>query len=245
MRTLNGFISNNVSNFLDEGGALLESKLSHALSANQTISRIVSKNPVNSWFGLSAMGAKTAYQKAYGLGAILQCNYAVYLNDIFNIQSGAGAGTIAWFHGDFPLSWLATEVDVSLGSLESESFYAGSHQCNYITQQSSDTIEVTFIETHNAVISNSFTTCKKLAAPLDGTIKEPKRYTFELIIAVFGNQRDLNAPIFEQRHLVSVKEASFSLSSTGRTEIVKVQVTFQKIRPHGLFKNSMPLVEAK
>lgn len=219
----------------DKAGTLVENKLNQTLKANHTISNVLGSKANNAYFGLSAMDAKAHYKKLYSLGTIMQCNYAVYLNDIFNI----GKGKIPWFHTDFPLSWLATDAEMSLGGVEAENFYAGSYQCNFITQQNSDTVEVTFIETRAMDISRSYDLCNDLIVPSDGSVREPKKYTFELVMAMLGNHRNYGKPVYEQRYLVAVKEGSFTLSSAGRSEIVKVQVTFQKIRPHGLFKNSV------
>lgn len=178
---------------------------------------------------------KQAYQRLYPLGVMLQCNYGIYLTDVFKI----GGGKIPWFLDSFPLSYLATDAEISLGSLEAESFYAGSHQMNYITQQSNDTMDVTFIETRDMTIAKSYEMCKHLATPKDGSVNEPKKYTFALTAVIFDNKRTLRVAQanFAKRWLVSVKEANFSVSSAGRSEIIKVQITFQKIRPHELFYN--------
>lgn len=185
---------------------------------------------------LSLPELRKAYQNLYPLGTILQCNYAVYLTNIYKIGKGQ---QITWFLDNFPLSWLASDVDISVGSVESESFHAGSHQINYLTQQSSDTIDVTFIETKNMDIANSFEMCRKLAMPTDGTVNEPRKYCFALTAIIFDKKRSLrmNQSAFGKKWIVSVKEANISLSSGGRSEIIKTQVTFQKIRPFELFAN--------
>lgn len=218
--------SDNLENGLIHG---LESHLTNAV---QTSSRLQSRNRSNAYFGLSASQAKLAYQKLYSHEAILQCNYAVQLWDIYNIGKG-----IPWFAKAFPISWLATEVEMSIGSGEAENFYAGSYQANYMTQQTSDTLEITFIETKTMGIAQSAKLCKNLIFNNDGTVNEPKKYTFVLGVGVFDKVRNpmLKTAVFKTSYLVAVKEASFSLSSTGRSEIIKTQVTFQKIRPY-IFK---------
>lgn len=189
------------------------------------------------WFGLTG-GAKQAYAQYKNLyanyGAILQCQYAVYLNNPLGIGKN-----IPWFNPDFKLSWLATEVDMSLGSFESDHFNAGGFQLAYITGMSSGSIDVTFIETRQGHIANSYNACKKLIVNADGTVNEPAKYAFELDIHLLGHNQRLNPngnyksdPIFATKHMVCVKEASISLSSTGRSEIAKVVVTFEKIAPN-------------
>lgn len=218
------------ASYLSDGLELgLESGLAAATKANNLLQK---RDKSNAYFGISASEAKQAYQTLYSHAAILQCNYAVQLWDIYAIGNG-----IPWFAKAFPISWLASEVEISVGSGEAESFYAGSHQANYMTQQTADTIEVTFIETKAMGISHSARLCKNLIFNADGTVNVPKKYTFVLGIGVFDKARHpmLRTAVFETSYLVAVKDASFSLSSTGRSEIIKTQVTFQKIRPY-IFK---------
>lgn len=189
---------------------------------------IISKGK-NNWFGLSASEAMRHYRTLYSYGAILSCSYGVFLEDIFGIGEG-----IKWFEKPFLLSWLATDVDMSLGSLESESYQAGSHQMNYINQQSVNEMQVTFIETKNGDIAKSYEACKKLATPKDGTVNEPAKYAFALSVKLFGGRRDIKNPTLDKRYIVGVKDATISLQSTARGEIVKVQITFVKLAPYEL-----------
>lgn len=216
--------------------------LASAFTNNKQLSELDNKiNLINRTLNIQSAGAlslselRQAYQRLYPLGTILQCNYAVYLTDIY----GIGKGQIPWFLDSFPLSWLASDVDISVGSAESESFYAGSHQINYLTQQSNDTMDVTFIDTKNMDIANSFEMCRKLAFPKDGTVNEPIKYSFALTAVIFDKKRTLrvNQAVFGKKWLVAVKEANINLSSGGRSEIIKTQVTFQKMRPYELFGN--------
>lgn len=223
----------NAYNQISDGGLHLpqgfNSKLDLVARTAGKMAARTERSQANAYFGLSARDAKAAYQKLYSHGAILSCNYAVQLIDVYKIGRG-----IPWFAGEFPMSWLATDVDVSLGGMESESFYAGSYQCNYMTQQTADTIDVTFIETRNAAISHSYDLCQSLIFPADGSVNEPKKYTFALAVGVFDTVRkaNLSTAVWDTAYLVAVKDGSFNLTSTGRSEIIKVQVTFQKIRPY-------------
>lgn len=215
---------------------------STAVAAGQEVRQEVAKKLSTPWFGGDAKDAYARYRNLYDLGAILQCQYAVHVYDIFNIQDRADV-VIPWFAGSFPMSWLATEVDLSLGSLETESYHAGAYQAAYVTGQTSSSIDVTFIETRNMDISKSYQACKNLATPKDGTVNEPKKYAFRLTLNVFGNnprnyQGNEVLPIFEIDHIVCVKEANISLSSSGRSEIIKINVVFEKLVPYDVYKNS-------
>ena len=171
------------------------------------------------------MQLKKLYGENKAHGVLMQCSYEVRLEDVF----GIGAD-IPWFK-DKSLRYLVTDTDLSYGSLESETFKAGTHQASYITGASEDTIDMTFIETTKGAIFNSYRRCYKRAVPGDGTVNEPKKYTFKLTINLL-NHNDIDAkPVFGRSWLVSVKEGKTNLSSAGRSEIVKVPITFQKIRP--------------
>lgn len=182
----------------------------------------------NAYFGISAVEANKHYQRLHGLGTLLQCQYAIELQNIYHIASNA-----SWFGGDFPLAWLATDVELTNGSSENESFYAGAWQLHHFTQHSLESIEVTFIETAGGDIAKSAGVCQGLAYRADGTMTEPKHYTFKLTIKLLGKQK--SAP---KDYLVAVKSFSTSLSSSGRSEVAKTQVTFQVIAPYGLFAKS-------
>lgn len=180
------------------------------------------------YFGMSARDAKRAYQELHALGTMLQCQYAIELQNIYHIASNA-----SWFGGDFPLAWLATDVELTNGSSENESFYAGAWQLHHFTQHSLESIEVTFIETAGGDIAKSAGVCQGLAYRADGTMTEPKHYTFKLTIKLLGKQKSV-----PKDYLVAVKSFSTSLSSSGRSEVAKTQVTFQVIAPYGLFAKS-------
>ena len=152
---------------------------------------------------------------------------AVYAVQIENISKHKG--NIPWFN-DKNLCYLATEADLSLGSNESESFYAGAYQANYLTQKSSDETEVTFIETAGGNIAKSYSACRKLVFNKDGTVNEPARYAFKLTVSLL-NPKDTHKTAISKSWLVGVKSASTEVSSSGRSEVVKINVTFQKLRP--------------
>ena len=157
--------------------------------------------------------------------ALLACMYEVQIDDIF----GIGAD-IPWFK-DKTLRYLATDTSLSFGSAESDSFQAGSYQASLLTHQTADTMDITFIETANGDIFNSFQSCFKKAFNDDGTVNEPKSYTFKISIAVINHKKHSKTPPIGRSFLVSVKEGSTDLSASSRSELLKETITFQKIRP--------------
>ena len=177
--------------------------------------------------GMSAhmQSLQLLYGKLRAHEALLQCMYVVKIEDIFSIGKN-----IPWF-ADPTLCYLVTEPDMSLGSAESESFYAGAYQAGYLTQKSSDDMDMTFIETINGDISNSYRACHKLAFNEDGTVNEPKKYAFKLSVGLINHKKPNDKPVITRSWLVAAKSAKPEIGSTGRSEIIKVPVTFQKLRP--------------
>lgn len=179
--------------------------------------------------GRQRVGFVREMRKVYGElrahEALLQCMYVVKIEDIFGIGKN-----IPWFR-DKSLCYLVTEADMSLGSAESETFYAGAYQASYLTQKSSDDMDMTFIETKYADISSSYRACHKLAFRDDGTMNEPKKYAFKLSIGLLSHHKPYREPVIERSWIVGVKSAKPEISSAGRSEIIKVPVTFQKLRP--------------
>lgn len=165
------------------------------------------------------------YGKVRAHKALLQCMYVVKIEDIF----GNGPN-IPWFT-DKSLCYLVTDADMSLGSAESESFYAGAYQASYLTQKSSDDMDMTFIETINGRITSSYISCRKLAFNKDGTMNETKKYAFKLSVGLINPKKPNSEPLITASWLVGVKSAKIEVSSVSRSEIVKIPITFQKLRP--------------
>lgn len=168
---------------------------------------------------------KLLYGEMRAHEALLQCMYIVKIEDIF----GNGPN-IPWFK-DKSLSYLVTDADLSLGSADSETFYAGAFQAGYLTQKTADDMDMTFIETINGNISKSYIDCHKLAFPGDGTVNESKKYAFKLSVGLLNPKNPNSVPVITASWLVGVKSARLEVSSSARSEIVKIPITFQKLRP--------------
>ena len=172
----------------------------------------------------------TALRKLYGdaviFNPLLSCMYEVEFEDVFNI----GGGDISWFT-DKRLRYLVTDTNLSFGSAEADQYQAGSYQAGYLSQQTADTIDMTFIETESGHILNSFYACYRKAFNADGTINEPKKYTFQVAISVIDHRQPSETPAAKYRYLVSAMSSNAEVSSSGRSELLKVNITFQKMRP--------------
>lgn len=172
------------------------------------------------------------YGRIYSYGALLQANFAVYITDPLGNLERAGA---TWHKDIFPLSLLAADVDLSLGSLNSEDFQVGAIPYSYMTEASGGTIDVTFIETKYGDIAKSYEAARNLIINKDGSVNEVNKYIFQLHISVYNEEmakRHVRSLPIYKTYTVSVKEGHTSLSSSGRSEIIKHQITFQKIRPY-------------
>lgn len=156
---------------------------------------------------------------------LLQCMYVVTFDDIYDIGAG-----IPWFD-DHTLSYLVTDADLSLGSAEAESFYAGALPASYLTQKTADEMDMTFIETSTGAIFKSFRACYDLAFNKDGTVNVPRDYCFRLSISLFDHTQPYAAPVIKRSWIVAAKSGRTETSATGRSEVIKETITFQKMRP--------------
>ena len=169
---------------------------------------------------------KATYGKVRPRDVLMQCMYQVTIEDIFGVGK-----SVPWFK-DKNLRYLVTEADISFGGSESESYQAGAYIANYMTQQTADDMDLTFIETISGDIFNSYRACRSLIFNDDGTVNEPKKYVFKLSIALLNHKGGggKGAPI-GMSWLVAVKDGRTEVSSAGRSEIVKSTITFQKMMP--------------
>ncbi|MGP4716890.1 hypothetical protein ACTXGL_09665 [Psychrobacter sp. T6-6] len=156
---------------------------------------------------------------------LLQCMYVVTIEDIYGIGGG-----IPWFT-DQTLSYLVTEADLSLGSADAESFYAGALPASYLTQKTADEMDMTFIETSTGEIFKSFRACYDLAFNKDGTVNVPKDYCFKLTIGLINHKKPHDPPAVTRSWIVAAKSGRAETGATGRSEVVKESITFQKMRP--------------
>lgn len=171
------------------------------------------------------MQMKQIYGEAKAHGVLLQCMYVVKLENIFDIK-----GDIPWFK-DKSLSYLITDTELSFGSGESESFYAGALSASYMTQKTDDDMDMTFIETLNGDIFKSYRACHKLIFNPDGTVNEPKKYAFKLTVGLIHNKKNNHIAPVARSWIVCVKSGRTEVSSASRSEIIKDTITFQKLRP--------------
>ena len=171
------------------------------------------------------MQMKKIYGEVKAHDVLLQCMYTVKLENIFGIK-----GDAPWFK-DKSLSYLVTDTELSFGSGESETFYAGALPASYMTQRTADDIDMTFIETLNGDIFKSYRACHGMIFNADGTVNEPKKYAFKLTIQLLNHRGTSGTPPLAGSWIVCVKSGRVELSSSGRSEVVKETITFQKLRP--------------
>ena len=171
------------------------------------------------------MQLKRLYGEMKAHDVLLQCMYMVKIENVFGLT-----GAIPWFK-DKSLTYLVTDAELSFGSGESETFYAGALPAGYMTQKTEDDIDLTFIETLNGDIFKSYRACHKLIFNADGTVNEPKKYAFKLTIGLIHNKKNSHISPVARTWIVGVKSGRTEVSSAGRSEVIKETITFQKLRP--------------
>ena len=171
------------------------------------------------------MQLKKIYGETKAHDVLLQCMYMVKIENIFNIK-----GDIPWFK-DKTLTYLVTEAELSFGSGEAETFYAGALPAGYMTQKTDDEMDMTFIETLNGDIFKSYRACHKLIFNADGTVNEPQKYAFKVTIGLIHNKKNNHIAPVARSWIVCAKSGRTEVSSAGRSEIIKETISFQKLRP--------------
>lgn len=188
------------------------------------VTKQTAKNKVSTTGG-ALQQLKKIYGQVKAHDVLLQCMYAVKIEDIYNI-----GGNIPWFK-DNTLTYLITDTELSFGSGESESFYAGAFSASYMTQKTEDDMDMTFIETLNGDIFKSYRACHKLIFNPDGTVNEPKKYAFKLTVGLIHNKKNSGIAPVARSWIVCVKSGRTEVSSASRSEVIKDTITFQKLRP--------------
>ena len=176
-------------------------------------------------FSSPMQALKQMYGQVKAHDVLLQCMYMVKIEDVFGIGKN-----IPWFK-DPSLCYLVTEADLSFGGSEAENFNVGALPAGHLTMKTGDEMDMTFIETANGDIFKSYKACQDLAFNKDGTVNEPRKYTFKISVALIDHKNPTKPPPISKSWLVSVKSGSAEVSSAGRSEIIKEPITFQKIRP--------------
>ena len=197
---------------------------------NEAASALVNegKNTLKRGLGIENAGLmqlKRLYGELKAHDVLLQCMYMVKIENVFNIK-----GDIPWFK-DKTLTYLVTEAELSFGSGEAETFYAGALPAGYMTQKTDDEMDMTFIETLNGDIFKSYRACHKLIFNADGTVNEPQKYAFKVTIGLIHNKQNNHIAPVARSWIVCVKSGRTEVSSAGRSEIIKETISFQKLRP--------------
>ena len=202
---------------------ITDDRILKLLNATAAKGRVLSTPPIAVSNSLQQL--KKIYGQTISHDFLLQCMYTVKIENVFGLQ-----GNIPWFT-DQTLAYLITDTELSFGSAEAESFYAGALPAAYLTQKTDDEMDMTFIETMNGDIFKSYRACHKLAFNDDGTVNEPRDYAFKLSIGLFSEKQLTAVAPVSRSWIVGVKSGRTELSSVGRSEVVKATITFQKLRP--------------
>lgn len=209
------------------------------MAETQRLSKITIKasDSAGYWAGMTAQNLKNLYRQLYSLGTLSQAHYIVELNP----YDPTGPLSKVELFDRVPLRrddhdlvgvllpWLATSCSLSVLDAQSDSVQAGHYQQNFITGNSSNEVQVTFLETKGAAILNAARQIKEIMFAPDGTQGLPAEYMMRLKISLFPRNNRSN-PVFSEEWLVALQAASVDLAAQNK-DALEVPLTFLKMYP--------------
>jgi hypothetical protein len=187
------------------------------------------------WGGLTAMELRSIYKSVHALGTLSKAHYIV---DLEPFDPNGPLKNVALFHQlptqayyDFAkvLPWLATETEFSVLDAQNDSVQIGHFQQNFITGNSGNTVNVTFLDTEDGNILASAQAIKNIMFRGDGTQGLPAEYLMWLTISLVRRD-DRDHVAVSNRRLVALQATSVDLAGQDRDPLV-VPLTFIKMYP--------------
>lgn len=128
------------------------------------------------------------------------------------------------------LTWLATDTNVPLIQLDTESKRVGHFTTNHVTGSQSPESTITFIETANNDITNSIKMLRNLVCRRDGTQALPAEYCFWLDVWTFNRKEGRDSAKSGTRSLVFISQANLE-TAAAESDALLIPITFTQARP--------------
>ena len=173
------------------------------------------------WGGMTSTELYLRYRSLHRMGVLQQCHYMVAFRPFDE------KGLLFKIRNRIPLvdfdkigkmmGWLASEVDLSAMSAETDSVKAGGFTHNFLNGLGGGEFSMTLLETSRADVQDS--------------AKKIKDYLIQVDVAQFHPERGgASKPVLVSSMVAMLTEANTSLSASGR-EALQVQMTFTKAVP--------------
>ncbi|GAA5003271.1 hypothetical protein GCM10023206_06790 [Acinetobacter puyangensis] len=182
------------------------------------------------WVGRTAKDAYALYNAIYALGTISTAHFGVEFSPLFNDGKIANLDLALFDNSTYKIPFLAQNVEASLIDADTDSIKVGAFNLNHITGNASNEVQISFIETKNGDISESFRLIKNCTFNDDGTQFPPKDYLMRVQIYSF-DRNDYNFRAIEQAYIVALQAASVPFDATNLNGVLVVPVTFTKMFP--------------
>ena len=187
------------------------------------------------WGGMTSTELYLRYRSLHRMGVLQQCHYMVAFRPfdenglLFKIRKRVPL--VDFDNRGQLMGWLASEVDLSAMSAETDSVKAGGFTHNFLNGLGGGEFSMTLLETSRADVQDSAKKIKALMVNSNGTQNLPRDYLIQVDVAQFHPERGgASKPVLVSSMVAMLTEANTSLSASGR-EALQVQMTFTKAVP--------------
>ena len=184
------------------------------------------------WSGMTKSDLKNTLQGLYSLGTLSKAQYLITLAPL---NAGAAIASHPIFSFGY-LPFLATTAKLPIIEAQTDQVIAGHYMLNHFTSNSPVDIEINFLETRTAMISNFAHFAKSITFAKDGSQAVPYDYLLRLTVQLF-QRNDINAIPFRQSYCVALQSSEIDLAASASNELVEVPLTFSRMFP--MFDNKV------
>ncbi|MBJ9425134.1 hypothetical protein [Acinetobacter seifertii] len=181
------------------------------------------------WAGFNAAEAQQLYRELYDLGDIVTAHYFVLMkphneNETKNLA----------FFTDNLTGYLVTETNLSVIEAEYEQVKAGAFYYNSLSGFQEPDLQLTFVETKDTRILNSFLQWRELMVNDDGSLNPPASYAMEITVGLFSREFGMSYKPFEKTYLVAPTLSAIDNLVSNNYESLRVPAALKVLRPYSL-----------
>lgn len=181
------------------------------------------------WAGFNAAEAQQLYRELYDLGDIVTAHYFVLMKPYKN-----NATANLPFFSDSLTGYLVTETNLSVIEAEYEQVKVGAFYYNALSGFQEPDLQLTFVETKDTRILNSFLQWRELMVNDDGSLNPPASYAMEITVGLFSREFGMNYKPFEKTYLVSPTLNAIDNLVSNNYESLRVPAALKVLRPFSL-----------
>ncbi len=181
------------------------------------------------WAGFNAAEAQQLYRELYDLGDIVTAHFFVLMKP----HKDNATANLAFFN-DSLTGYLVTETNLSIIEAEYEQVKVGAFYYNTLSGFQEPDLQLTFVETKDTRILNSFLQWRELMVNDDGSLNPPASYAMEITVGLFSRELGLNYKPFEKTYLVAPTLNAIDNLVSNNYESLRVPAALKVLRPFSI-----------